>query len=87
MWKKGQSGNPKGRAKEQVQIQELARSHSAKAMATLVELLDDENSKVRYLAAQYLLNRAWGTPTQSHEVTGADGAALIPSISVNIKQE
>jgi hypothetical protein len=60
-FKPGQSGNPLGRPKAALDAQELARSHTVEAIATLVKALDDPKHCVA--AASALLDRGWGRPT------------------------
>ena len=62
-FKKGQSGNPKGRPKEYPEIKALARSKTEKAIAALERALDDDKTAVP--AAIALLDRGWGRPGQS----------------------
>ena len=61
-WKPGQSGNPKGRPKAELDIAALARSHAPEAMAALVLALDDP--KTRVPAATAILDRGFGRPMQ-----------------------
>lgn len=76
-FKKGQSGNPKGRPKVDFEVREAAREHGEEAMNKLVELMRGEDARVAQAAANAILDRAFGKPAQS--ITGADGAALFPS--------
>ena len=57
---RGTSGNPGGRPRTVVNVQELARTYTEEAIRTLVEALDDPKLKVQ--AACALLDRAWGKP-------------------------
>ncbi len=59
-WQPGQSGNPKGRPKADLDIAALARSHAPEAMAALVLALDDP--KTRVPAATAILDRGFGRP-------------------------
>ncbi len=83
---KGQSGNPSGRPKEVGHVRELARKHTDAAIATLIEIGSDGAAPpaARVAAAQALLDRAWGKPSQAiggaedlgpvkHVVTWEDG--------------
>lgn len=58
----GKSGNPGGRPKGTGKVRELAREHTEAAIKALVDSLADERLKVS--AAQALLDRGWGKPTQ-----------------------
>jgi hypothetical protein len=72
----GQSGNPGGRPKDEHRVAELARSYTAEAIDTLVELMrDGKDERVRGTAAQALLDRAWGK-AKLEVVTGAEGSYL-----------
>jgi hypothetical protein len=68
-WPKGYSPNPSGRPKAALDVQALAREHTAAAIETLVQALKDPRLKVQ--AAEALLNRGWGKPIQP--VSGEDG--------------
>ena len=69
-WEKGQSGNPGGRPKEVAEVRELARRHTKKAIATLAEIMLDENAphNARVAATNSLLDRGHGRP--EHKVSG-----------------
>jgi hypothetical protein len=56
----GQSGNPGGRPRTLIDVQELARTYTEQAVRTLAEALDDPKLKVQ--AACALLDRGWGKP-------------------------
>ena len=57
----GQSSSPGGRQKDEHRVAELARSYTAEAINTLVELMrDSKNERIRGTAAQALLDRGWG---------------------------
>ena len=63
----GQSGNPSGRPKENAEVKALARKHTEGAIATLASIMLDESAKgsERVAAAQALLDRGYGKPTQA----------------------
>jgi len=63
-WQKGQSGNPTGYPKKYAQIVKLARAHSPRAIKRLGELLESGDERVAAVAAQALLERAWGKPRE-----------------------
>lgn len=69
MFKPGQSGNPLGRPKEDKTIKELARQHTQNALQTLIEIATNPKAKdtARVQAANAILDRAWGKPTQYTE--------------------
>jgi HEAT repeat protein len=73
---KGQSGNPGGRPKDAVHVRELARQYTEQAIAVLVDALESDRPDIRVKAAEALLDRGFGKPTQSLEHSGADGAPL-----------
>jgi hypothetical protein len=62
---KGQSGNPSGRPKENPEVREAARQHSAKAISVLAKALGDNSPTIRIKAAEVILDRAWGRPAQA----------------------
>ena len=73
---KGQSGNPGGRPKDEARVAELARSYTAEAIDTLVELMRyGKDDRVRGTAAQALLDRGWGKP-EVEVVSEAGGSYL-----------
>lgn len=70
-WKKGQSGNPKGRAVEDSsEIKALARKHCPRAIERLREWMESDNPKASAYAASALLDRGYGKPSQEIEAKG-----------------
>jgi Family of unknown function (DUF5681) len=69
-FKPGQSGNPGGRRKELKEVMELARSYSEEAIGRLVFWIRSDDPRASPAACVALLDRAWGKPQQSVDVTG-----------------
>jgi hypothetical protein len=63
-------------AKAPIEIRSLARSHTDKAINTLVEIMENRevNESARVSAANSLLDRGWGKAPQA--ITGEDGGPL-----------
>ena len=74
----GVSGNPSGRPKIVGEVMELARQHTAKAIGTLVEIMQDEGAPkaARVAAASAILDRGYGKPPQAVEHSG-DGVIQV----------
>lgn len=65
-WKKGgPSPNPGGKPKGVVEVIQLARKHTKLAIETLVEIAQSGPPNARAQAAQALLDRGWGKPSQT----------------------
>src|SRR5262249_12321043 len=67
-WPPGRSGNPGGRPRAALDVQALAREHTPDAIRALVAALD--SPKERVAAAVALLDRGWGRPVATHEISG-----------------
>lgn len=69
-FKKGQSGNPRGRARKDIDLAVLAQKHAEKAITTLVEVMSDERATpaARVSAASEILDRGFGRAPQSLDV-------------------
>lgn len=69
-FKKGQSGNPGGRAKLTLPdgrtLTDLAREHTVDALTALVKILesDDASDAAVVSASTAILDRGWGRPRQ-----------------------
>src|SRR3954453_7477858 len=81
---KGQSGNPGGRPKEVKEVVELARQFTTEAIMRLADWVRSDDPRASIAAAQVLLDRGWGKPTQPNEHSGKNGAPLIPTLSVTL---
>ena len=60
----GQSGNPGGRVGVDPKVREAARQYTEQAMAVLGQALNHEDARIAIKAAEVLLDRGWGKPTQ-----------------------
>jgi hypothetical protein len=75
----GKSGNPGGRPKldaQALEVKELAKTYSTRAIERLAEWLESSDGNISLKAALALLERAWGKPVQPTELTGKDGGPI-----------
>ncbi|MEO9633074.1 MAG: hypothetical protein ABJG14_21860 [Sulfitobacter sp.] len=85
------AGRPKGSrsaaTKEQIKtISELAKDHAPAALKALVQVATRGKSEAaRVSAASAILDRGYGKPSQSHEVTGKDGKPISHDMKVTAK--
>lgn len=87
-FKPGQSGNPGGRPKADREVVALAREGSVRAIGRLIELIESENLRVAVSAANSVLDRAFGKPTQP--ISGDEdkppvGVAVQPTVEALAK--
>lgn len=81
-FEKGKSGNPSGRPRVLLpdgrSLSDLAKDHTQAAIDTLIEVATDKAapSAARVGAASAILDRGWGKPMQSVELTGEDGGPV-----------
>lgn len=78
-WKKGQSGNPGGRPKQLAAVQALARQHTVAAIKRLADIAQGQHGakpSEQTRAAEILLNRGWGAPTQPVDLNGSAGVTI-----------
>jgi hypothetical protein len=76
-FKKGTSGNPGGRVKDNVgpyNLPALARTYTAQALKRIGQILDDETAPpaVVLRAAEIVFDRGWGKPAQTVAVEVTD---------------
>jgi len=67
-FKKGKSGNPSGRPKEDVEVRSAARLHGIEAIDKLVELMNGDDLRISVAAAQAILDRGYGKPSQTMDL-------------------
>lgn len=71
--------------KTAVEIREIARLHAEAAIAALARMAESaDTDSARIAAIKELLDRGLGKATAHHELTGADGAALMP-VTINMR--
>jgi len=83
-FKKGQSGNPGGRPKENQEVRELARQHTEEAVERLAYWMRSPEAKASVQACVQMLNRGWGAPAQ---MVGSDPDNPIRHIHEVIERE
>jgi hypothetical protein len=78
-WRKGQSGNPAGRAKQTPDFLAQARAEGPASLQTLVKLRDDPDidANIRRQCANDILDRAYGKPVQQIETDITAKAYLV----------
>jgi hypothetical protein len=87
--KKNQSAAPSGRGgarpgsgrkpgKVTAPLREIARQHTEKAVRALIDILDDDDAPAaaRVSAANSILDRGYGKPSQPIDGDGAGGAII-----------
>src|SRR3954467_6642408 len=77
-FQKGVSGNPGGRPKVLGEVQELARERSPQVINTLAAIMEKAPPAARVAAANSLLDRGYGKPTQpiSQTLTKIDPSTM-----------
>ena len=77
-WVKGQSGNPRGRARTPVELTEACRKLSAEAVKVLGTILRSKKQRPqdRIRAAEVLLDRGYGKAAQTVELSGPEGGPI-----------
>lgn len=66
----GQSGNPGGRPKKDPELQAMFQAKGIDAFNVIAELINHPDPKIRLPAAQTLLDRAFGKPSQTSVIEG-----------------
>ena len=73
-WQPGQSGNPEGMNQARREAHRLAKQAAPEAIAVLIERMSDpaEDSRVRTVAANAVLDRALGKPKEAPPEDNSD---------------
>jgi hypothetical protein len=71
----GQSGNSKGNHRSYTEVLSLAREASPEAMRKMIKLMNHRNAKIALVAAEKVLDRAWGRPKEI-DPNAADPASV-----------
>src|SRR5262245_38584282 len=66
-FQKGVSGNPGGRPKLPADIREAFKARAPEALEVLIRCLQSDDERIAMMAAQAILDRGYGKPTQSIE--------------------
>lgn len=74
-FKKGQSGNPRGRPKKLLSAIDVANENCEKALKKLVKLIDSKDERVSLQAATVVVERALGKAKQALDITKKQDAA------------
>lgn len=70
-FKKGQSGNPGGKPKQNQDVTELARAEAPAALARLIDMATNcHDIRTRLAANIQILDRAYGKPAQAIDMSG-----------------
>ena len=64
-FQRGQSGNPGGRPKLPADIREAFKAKAPEALEVLTRCLQSDDDRIAMMAAQAILDRGYGKPTQS----------------------
>ena len=87
-FQRGQSGNPGGRSKLPADIREAFKARAPQALEVLTRCLQSDDDRIAMMAAQAILDRGYGKPTQSIDANiNEDGGSVRYIAEVPIKDE
>jgi hypothetical protein len=84
-WKKGESGNPRGRPKVVGDLRDLARKYGGEGLRLLAAIARDQKqpAHARVMAIRELLDRGYGKAVSQHDLmffnnkTNSDGGEVV----------
>lgn len=68
-FEKGRSGNPAGRRAEDRKVKLMARHYTDASIKKLASWMESDNPKASVSACVELLNRGWGKPKETVDIT------------------
>ena len=75
------AGRPAGSGnKAPPELREIARAHSDKAFARVLQLIDSKDERVALMASNTVLDRAWGKAEARGEVAVVRAFAVVPEV-------
>ena len=87
-FRKGRSGNSRGRPKRDLEIAALARTYTNEAINTLVEIMrNGKTSSAQLQAACAILDRGWGKPPQALDFSQSEETPMQAVINVTVGGE
>jgi hypothetical protein len=80
-FKPGQSANPGGRSKAQIDVRNAARAYTQEAIDTLVLVMRNGKPGEAAMAANSLLDRDWGKPNYAEPLVSDSAGRVIRNSS------
>ena len=81
-FRKGTSGNPGGRPKEHEDVKAAAREYTVELIERLAFWMRSDDPRASVVAADKLLDRAWGRPSQDVKLQ----AELLPGLAEIVRR-